>query len=83
PRTFHEAAHLEGDIDMVAVLRELLAENKKRSEAEQIVFRPDHGQRMLSDLKEDSAPGYPAEGRLRGLADLRGIITALQSQAAA
>ncbi len=83
PRTFHEAAHLEGDIDMVAVLRELLAENGRRSEAEQIVFRPDHGQRMLSDLKEDSAPGYPAVGRLRGLAELRGIITALQSQTAA
>lgn len=78
-RTFHEAAHLEGDVDMVAVVRELMAENRTRSPDETIVFRPDHGQRMLSDLNETGSPGYPAVGRLRGLAELRGIMMALEA----
>ena len=78
-RTFHEAAHLEGDVDMVAVLRELMAENRRRSPHDAIVFRPDHGQRMLSDLTEAANPGYPAVGRLRGLAELRGIMAALDA----
>lgn len=76
--SFHEAAHLEGDVNMVAVIRELLTENRRRTPAETIVFRPDHGQRMLGDLDEQGSPGYPAVGRLRGLAELRGIITALE-----
>lgn len=78
-RSFHESAHLEGDVDMVAVLRELLAEDRKRSPEETIIFRPDHGHRMLDDLTRIVNPGYPAIGRLRGLAELRGIIHALQS----
>lgn len=78
-RSFHESAHLEGDVDMVAVVRELLSEEQKRGPENAIVFRPDHGQRMLTDFNEAGAPGYPAVGRLRGLAELRGIITALQS----
>ena len=78
-RSFYEAAHLEGDVDMVAVLRELLAEDRKRNHQTSIVFRSDHGQRMLDDLDKDVTPGYPAIGRLRGLAELRGIITALNT----
>ncbi|MEO9877410.1 MAG: mannonate dehydratase [Anderseniella sp.] len=78
-RSFHEAAHLEGDVDMVAVVRELMAENRTRSPDETIVFRPDHGQRMLSDLNEEGSPGYPAVGRLRGLAELRGIMAVLET----
>ena len=78
-RTFHEAAHLEGDVDMVAVVRELMAENRTRSPDQTIVFRPDHGQSMLSDLDEAGSPGYPAVGRLRGLAELRGIMVALEA----
>ncbi len=78
-RSFHEAAHLEGDVDMVAVVRELYTENRKRSAGETIIFRPDHGQRMLGDLQEKGSPGYPAVGRLRGLAELRGIIAALEA----
>ncbi len=78
-RSFHEAAHLEGDVDMVAVVRELMAENRTRNPHETIVFRPDHGQRMLSDLNEEGSPGYPAVGRLRGLAELRGIMVALET----
>jgi mannonate dehydratase len=77
PRTFHEAAHLEGDVDMVGVLRELLAEDDKRDAGQSIVFRPDHGQKMIGDFGRKGAPGYPVTGRLRGLAELRGIITAI------
>jgi mannonate dehydratase len=79
PRTFHEAAHLEGDVDMVAVLKELLAEDRKRDKGKSIVFRPDHGQKMVGDFGRKNAPGYPVTGRLRGLAELRGIITALKA----
>ncbi len=75
--SFYEAAHLEGDVDMVGVLRELLREDRTRQAADTIIFRPDHGQRMLSDFDEEGSPGYPPVGRLRGLAELRGIITAL------
>lgn len=77
PRTFHESAHLEGDVDMVAVLKELVAEDRRRDRGATIVFRSDHGHRMLDDLHKDVTPGYPATGRMRGLAELRGILHAL------
>ncbi|WP_294640273.1 mannonate dehydratase [uncultured Aureimonas sp.] len=77
PRTFHESAHLEGDVDMVAVLKELVAEDRRRDKGATIVFRSDHGHRMLDDLHKDVTPGYPATGRMRGLAELRGILHAL------
>lgn len=80
-RSFHESAHLEGDVDMVAVLRELMAEDRRRSADNSIIFRPDHGHRMLDDLEKTVTPGYPAIGRLRGLAELRGIIHALEAGA--
>jgi len=64
---------------MVGVLRILLAEDKSREEHAKIFFRPDHGQRLLDDLHKDVTPGYPSIGRLRGLAELRGIITALEA----
>ncbi|MBV9078708.1 MAG: mannonate dehydratase [Methylobacteriaceae bacterium] len=77
-RSFHEAAHLEGDVDMVAVLRELTAAERARpAGAPPIVFRPDHGHRMLDDLGKEANPGYSAIGRLKGLAELRGILYAL------
>jgi mannonate dehydratase len=78
--SFFESDHLDGDHDMIAVLKVLLAENAKRAEADQIVFRPDHGHRMLDDLAPDKrvTPGYAAIGRLRGLAELRGAIRALR-----
>ncbi|OJJ08991.1 mannonate dehydratase [Alphaproteobacteria bacterium AO1-B] len=72
PRSFHEDAHLAGDVDMVAIVRALRTLERKRGKA--IPMRPDHGHRMLSDLKETSTPGYPAIGRLRGLAELRGVM---------
>lgn len=78
-RSFYEAAHLEGDVDMVAVLRELLIEDRRRDAGQSIIFRSDHGHRMIDDLEKDVTPGYPVIGRLRGLAELRGVIHALDA----
>lgn len=81
PNSFHEAAHLEGVTDMVELIAAVLEEEKRRSkegrEDINIPFRPDHGQEILTDLKQHSQPGYPAVGRLKGLAELRGIIEAV------
>lgn len=78
--SFFEADHLDGDVDMVGVLGKLLVENARRPEGDAIIFRPDHGHRMLDDLvaTKRTNPGYTAIGRLRGLAELRGVIRALE-----
>jgi mannonate dehydratase len=79
--SFHEAEHLGGDTDMVALIAAVLAEEAKRRAAgradHSIPMRPDHGQDILDDLKRRAQPGYPAIGRLKGLAELRGVMTAL------
>lgn len=79
--SFHEAGHLEGGTDMVAMIDAILTEERTRKAAGradwQIPMRPDHGQDILDDLKRKAQPGYPAIGRLKGLAELRGIMTAL------
>ncbi|MBX2839617.1 MAG: mannonate dehydratase [Gammaproteobacteria bacterium] len=81
--SFHEAAHLEGETDMVALVQAVLNEEARRREHQlpnaEIPFRPDHGQEIVSDLGRNSQPGYPAIGRLKGLAELRGIELALST----
>ena len=79
--SFFEAAHLEGDTDMVATIAALMQEEaRRRAEGRTdhaIPMRPDHGQELLMDRDRDSLPGYPLIGRMRGLAELRGIMAAV------
>ena len=81
PASFHEAEHLGGGTDMVALIAEVLREEaRRRAEGRadhQIPMRPDHGQDIIDDLNRKGQPGYPTIGRLKGLAELRGIMTAL------
>lgn len=72
---FHEASHLEGDADMVAIVAEVLKIMQERQAV--IPMRPDHGHQMLDDLKKTTYPGYSAIGRLKGLAELRGLQAGL------
>ena len=81
--SFQEAAHLGGDTDMVALIKVLLTEQNRRTKEgradAQIPFRPDHGHVLLDDFNRDAHPGYSLIGRMGGLAELRGVIAALQS----
>jgi mannonate dehydratase len=80
--SFFEAEHLGGDTDMVAVIAAILTEERRRKgegRADwEIPMRPDHGQDILDDLGRRSQPGYPTIGRMKGLAELRGVMTALE-----
>lgn len=83
PCSFFEDDHMAGSTDMVAVIREVMAEQaRRRAEGRadwQIPMRPDHGQEILTDAERVGTPGYPAVGRLKGLAELRGAMLALQA----
>ena len=78
--SFHEAEHLAGDTDMVAVIEALLAEEMRRRDSGQIdhdiPMRPDHGHALMDDARTAVNPGYSAIGRLKGLAELRGVLAA-------
>ncbi|MCK0127472.1 mannonate dehydratase [Erythrobacter sp. F6033] len=74
-RSFVEASHLDSDIDMVRVIRNLL-ENEGATSRE-IFIRPDHGHLMMGDVRRTSNPGYSAIGRMKGLAEIRGVIRAV------
>lgn len=80
--SFYEDEHLAGDTDMVALLAAALSEEARRKAEGRadwsIPFRPDHGQDILDDLGRKAQPGYPAIGRLKGLAELRGAIAGLR-----
>ncbi|TKI03461.1 mannonate dehydratase [Martelella alba] len=81
PKSFHEGAHLLGDVDMVGVINVILKEELRRQKAgdwRPIPMRPDHGHQMLDDLHKKTNPGYSAIGRLKGLAELRGVELALR-----
>jgi mannonate dehydratase len=80
--SFFETEHLAGDTDMVALIAAIVREENKRKAAGRkdhtIPMRPDHGQDILDDLGRRSQPGYPTIGRMKGLAELRGVMMAFE-----
>src|SRR5262249_21665564 len=82
PETFYQAAPLDGDIDMVGAIKQVVHEERKRTSSGRadaaIPMRPDHGHQMLDDIGKKVNPGYSAIGRLKGLAELRGVARAVE-----
>jgi len=83
--SFFESEHLGGDVDMVALIAAIVREENRRKAAGRadhtIPMRPDHGQDILDDLNRRSQPGYPTIGRMKGLAELRGVMAAFEHKA--
>ena len=83
-RSFYEASHLDSDIDMIQVIQELLNEETRRAKEEPerqgIYIRPDHGLQMMDDIDKNGNPGYSGIGRLKGVAEVRGVIRALSAK---
>ncbi|NIB40428.1 mannonate dehydratase [Pseudomaricurvus alkylphenolicus] len=81
--SFYESEHLDGDNDMLGIVQALLQEEQRRRDCgrsdQAIPMRPDHGHLMADDIGKDSNPGYSMIGRLKGLAELRGVIHALEN----
>ncbi len=80
-RSFYEASHLNSDVDIVGVITALLAEERRRAEegpVSEIFIRPDHGHQILDDVNKTVNPGYSCIGRLKGLAEIRGVVKALE-----
>jgi mannonate dehydratase len=82
--SFYEAEHLDGDSDMIAIVAALMGEEvRRRAEGREdweIPMRPDHGHLLLDDIGKRVNPGYSCIGRLKGLAELRGVMRALAAQ---
>ena len=82
PTSFYEDEHLSGNSDMIDIISEIIREeNRRKAEGREdwsIPMRPDHGQNILDDHGRNAMPGYPAIGRLKGLAELRGVFKALE-----
>ena len=80
--SFHESPHLAGDVDMVGVIQALVEEERRRERegGARLPLRPDHGHQLLDDQQRSTAPGYPLYGRMRGLAELRGVELAVRQQ---
>ena len=82
PTSFYEDEHLSGNTDMIETISEIIREeNRRKAEGREdwsIPMRPDHGQNILDDHRRSVMPGYPAIGRLKGLAELRGVFKALE-----
>jgi mannonate dehydratase len=81
-KCFYESGHLDGTLDMFPIVRNLLIEQKRRA-AEgrkdlRMPFRPDHGMKMLDDFGKETNPGYPLIGRMRGLAEINGLMTGIE-----
>ena len=76
-RSFYEAEHLCGNTDMYTLIKEIL---KIEKTGQPIYMRPDHGQQMLSDLDKTSNPGYSCIGRMKGLAEVRGVAYAVKKE---
>ncbi len=81
--SFYESGHLKGSLDMKKIVKVLLTEQRRRKECGRfdfkMPFRPDHGIKILSDYEKNYNPGYPLIGRLKGLAEIDGLMTGMES----